>query len=421
MIELKKEYKIALTVLIALFVLLWGVNFLKGKNIFESGIVYHGVYQKIAGLTEASPVYYHGYKIGSVREIQFNPQQEDRFIVTLSLKKDIPIFNDMVAQIYSLDLMGTKAVQFLDGDNQQLLTPGDTLQTNVMGGLKDQVSTQVLPIKNKVENLIVKLDTTLTNFSKVFSTQNNRSLEEGMKSFRGMMDNLEETTSELNSSLKQGGAIHNSLANLDSISGELNRQRQAIGSTMENVADFSKQLKAMNLDTLATRIDSGLIAVNSLLKQAQNGEGSLGLLMSDEGLYYNLMDASASLDRLLADFRHNPRRYLSFSAVDFGKEVYVNVDDDKARQEGIVYKVKIKESDEPLAIKNQMVKDQFRIFEDTDGRSFIYTVGATSSYKKIDEILNQVISEYPDAAIIALKDGKRIKVVKALKQSGRKN
>jgi phospholipid/cholesterol/gamma-HCH transport system substrate-binding protein len=421
MIKLKKEYKIALTVLVALLVLLWGVNFLKGKNIFESGTTYYGVYSKVEGLTEASPVYYHGYKIGSVQEIQFNPAQKERFIVSISLKDDIPLYKDMIAQIYSLDLMGTKAVQFLDGRNEKLLAPGDTLQTNVMGGLKDQFSTEVLPIKNKVEDLIVKLDTTLTNMSKVFSNKNNRSLEEGMNSFRGMMNNLEKTTSELNSSLKPGGAIHNSLANLDSISGELSNQREAISTTMENVADFSKQLKAMNLDTLAGRIDSSLMVVNTLLKQTREGEGSLGLLLSDEGLYYNLMDASASLDRLLADVRHNPKRYLSFSAVDFGKDVYVNVDDEKATQQGIVYKVKIAESKEPLSIRNQMVKDQFRIFEDSDGENYIYTVGATSSYGKIEKILKEVIGVYPDASIIALKNGKPVKVVKALKQTGRKN
>ncbi|PWD99977.1 MlaD family protein [Marinilabilia rubra] len=421
MIDIKKEYKIAVTVVVALLVLLWGVNFLKGKNLFESGFAYYGVYHKVAGLTEASPVYYHGYKIGSVREIQFNPQKEDRFLVTLSLNDDFPVYEDMVAQIYSLDLMGTKAVQFLDGENQQLLSHGDTLRTDVMGGLKDQVTTEVLPVKDKVENLIVKLDTTLTNLSKVFSNKNNRSLEEGMESFRDMMQNLDETTSEINSSLKKGGAIHNSLANLDSISGELNRQRQAIGTTMENVADFSHQLKAMNLDTVAGRIDSSLIAINTLLKQTRDGEGSLGLLLSDEGLYYNLMDASASLDRLLADVRHNPKRYLSFSAVDFGRDVYVNVDDEKAEQQGIVYKVKIAESKEPLTIRNQMVKDQFRIFEDSDGEKYIYTVGATSSYGKIEKILKEVIGVYPDASIIALKNGKPIKVVKALKQTGRKN
>lgn len=421
MIKLKKEYKIALTVLVALSILLWGVNFLKGKNLFESGITYYGVYSRVDGLTEASPVYYHGYKIGSVQEIQFNPAQEERFIVAISLKDDIPLYKDMVAQIYSLDLMGTKAVQFLDGKNERLLVPGDTLNTNVLGDLKDQVSTEVLPIKNKVENLIVKLDTSLTNLSRVFSDENNRSLEEGMKSFRGMMSNLEQTTFELNSSLKPGGAIHNSLANIDSISGELNNQRKSIATAMENVADFSEQLKEMKLDTLAGRIDSSLIVVNSLLKQAQDGEGSLGLLLSDEGLYYNLMDASASLDRLLADVRHNPKRYLSFSALDFGRDVYINVDDEKAEKSGIVYKVKIKESKEPLSIRNKMAKDQFRIFEDTDGNSYIYTVGATSSYEKIENILEEVIGIYPEASIIALKDGKPVKVVNALKQSGEKN
>jgi phospholipid/cholesterol/gamma-HCH transport system substrate-binding protein len=389
MIKLKREYKVAITVFVALATLIIGVGFLKGKSLFDGGTVFYGVYSRVDGLTDSSPVYYHGYKIGSVREIEFLPKQEGRFVVAISINKDIPLANNSVAQIYSLDLMGTKAVQFVDGDSGRHLQAGDTVQTSVMGGMKDEV----LPIKNKVENLIVKLDTTLSDLSMVFSKKNNNSLEEGMNSFRQMMNNLERSTSELNASLASGGAIHNSLANIDSISQSLSRQRQAIGTTMENVALFSEQLKKMKLDTLAVRIDSSLTAVNSLLHQAKEGEGSLGMMLSDKGLYYNMVDATANLDRLLADMRHNPKRYLNFA-----------------------------ESDDPVDdLKNRMIRDKYRIFEDTDGSKYTYTVGSSSSYTEIVEIKNEIISLYPKADVVAMKDGKPLKLEKALKQSEVKN
>jgi phospholipid/cholesterol/gamma-HCH transport system substrate-binding protein len=421
MIKPKKEYKIALTVIAALLILLWGVNFLKGKNLLKSGTVYYGVYSRIQGLTEASPVYYHGYKIGTVREIEFLPGQEDHFVVLLSLTKEIPLYRSTVAQIYSLDLMGTKAVQLVNGVKDQLIEPGDTLQTSVVGDLRDQVSTEVMPLKDKVENLVVKLDTTLSSLSKVFSDKNNRSLEVGMISFRRMMGNLDRSTAELSASLASGGAINNALANIDSITNELNRQREAISVTMENVARFSEQLKTINLDTLAGRIDSGLIVVNDLLQKTREGEGSLGLLLSDEGLYYNLMDASASLDRLLVDVRHNPKRYFNISAFDFGREMYIKVDDEKAKEQGIVYKVKVAESKEPLSLKNQTVNDKYRIFEDSNGKKYIYTIGATSSYSEIKAVRDEIIHEYPNAVIVAFQGGRPVKVVKALKHSEERN
>jgi phospholipid/cholesterol/gamma-HCH transport system substrate-binding protein len=414
MIKLKKEYKIAVTVIVALVILIWGLSFLKGKNIFNSGDLYYGVYSRIDGLTEASPIHYHGYKVGSVMEIQFYPEREDRFVVVFSLEKEMALNENTLAQIYNFDLMGAKAVRFVDKGAGAVLMPGDTLKTDIEGGL----SAELAPIKNKVENLVVRMDSTLNSLSGVFSNDNNESLEEGMKSFRAMMKNLEQTTATVNASLGNGGALNSTLANIDSVTGQLARQQDNIAATMENVAGFSNQLAQVHLDSLAAGVDSSLTLVNTLLKQAQEGEGSLGLLLSDEGLYYNLMDASANLDRLLADIRHNPGRYLSISAVDFGKDVYLNVSDERAEQQGIVYKVEVASSNEPLDIKNQMVKEKHRIFEDTDGQKYTYTIGHSSSYVEIKGIRDEIIHQFPDAEVVAFKDGKAIRLIKALRQTG---
>jgi phospholipid/cholesterol/gamma-HCH transport system substrate-binding protein len=359
--------------------------------------------------------------VGSVRDIEFHPEREKKFIVTFSLERELPVYRTTVAQIYSFDLMGTMAVQFLDGQPDELLEPGDTLQTSIKRAIMDQVTTEVMPIKDKVEALIVRIDSTLSGLSGVLSDTNNQSFEEGMKSFRQMMQNLEKTTAEFNTVMSKGGALRNSLANIDSISGELSRHRLSVSATIANVEGFSEQLGRLELDSLAEKLDSSLFILNTLLKQAKEGEGSLGLLLSDEGLYYNLMDASANLDRLLADVRLNPKRYLSISAFDFGKTVEITVDDKKAEEQGIVYKVRIAESDKPLDIKNNMIKDKYRIFEDSDGEKYTYTVGADSSYANIKSIRDDIIHEYPHAEIIAFKDGKPVKLIKALELSGIKN
>ncbi|MFW6327684.1 MAG: MlaD family protein, partial [Bacteroidota bacterium] len=363
----------------------------------------------------------HGYKIGTVREIEFHPHKPGRFIVSVALEKDIPIVEDSRAEIYSSDLMGTKAIQFIDGNSNVNLQPGDTVNSQVSGGLKEQITTELSPLKEKIEAMVVELDSTLSGMSGVFSNENNQSLEEGMKSFRMMMMNLENSSLQLNEALADGGSIHNSMANIDSVSQDLNRQRESVSSTIENLSVVSEQLKAMNLDTLGGRIDSGLVVINDILEKTKEGDGSLGLLLSNEGLYYNMLDASANLDRLLADLRHNPKRYLNLSAFNFGREVYIKVDDEEAEQQGIVYKVKINESKEPLDIKNQLIADKYRIFEDTNGKNYTYTVGETTSYATANRIKEEVLRHYNDAEIIAFEEGKRISVKKALKKTGVKN
>ncbi|MGQ1889760.1 MlaD family protein [Thermophagus sp. OGC60D27] len=418
---MKKEYKIAITVISALILLIWGLNFLKGKDLFSTGTTFYCVYPDLEGITKASPVYYHGYKVGSVRDIEFYPEREEKFIITLSLEKDLPVYKSTVAQIYSFDIMGTMAIQLLDGPRDAMLTPGDTLQTSIKEGIFDQVTTTVMPIKDKVESLMVKIDSAISGLVNVLSESNNQSLSEGMNSFAQTMKNLENISEQMKRAVADGGALQNSMANLDTLSGTLAQQKESIATTIDNAAAFSGELKRLNINGLAERMDSSLTILNDMLAQARDGDGSLGMLLSDEGLYYNLLDASANLNRLLEDVRENPRRYLKISAIDFGKEINIKVDDEQAKNAQITYKVKVAESDKPLEIKNQMIRSKYRIMENKDGKKYTYTVGETSSYQEIKGIYDQVISLYPQSQIMAFKKGKAIRLIRALKLSQEKN
>jgi phospholipid/cholesterol/gamma-HCH transport system substrate-binding protein len=66
--------------------------------------------------------------------------------------------------------------------------------------------------------------------------------------------------------------------------------------------------------------------------------------------------------------------------------------------------------------KSQTVIDQYQIFEDTDGKKFIYTIGASSDYSEIVKIKDAIIHKYPDSEIIALENGKPLKLRKALEK-----
>ncbi len=415
--KIQREVKIGFTLIAAITILIWGFNFLKGHNVFDTGERFYGVYSRVDGLNEGSPIYYKGYKIGSVQDIVLHSELDGKFLVAFSITKDISFSSNTMAQIYSMDLMGSKGVQFLPGNDSNRLQPGDTLNTNVMGDLKDQVSMEMLPLKDKTERLLVKLDTVLTDIGQVFSEENKQSLSYSIKKFQMFMDNLESASGKMNASFERDGAIGHSLANLDSLSMALKMQRENLETTFGNLAAFSGQLKTLHLDTLAGRIDSGLVNINYLLERTSRGEGSLGLLLSDDALYLNLMDASANLDRLMADIRHNPGKYLHFSAIDLAPKMFVEVDEQKARDHGIVFKLQVMHSAVALEIKNQMVNNTYRIFEDYDGKSYLYTIGETSSYREILKIKDQVAQEFPEARVIALENGKPVKLKRALKKA----
>ncbi|MCL2074422.1 MAG: MlaD family protein [Marinilabiliaceae bacterium] len=396
---------------------------MKGRNFFQNSNNYYGRYHRVDGLNVGSPIYYKGYKIGSVRKIEFDPKNSSEFLVTFSLTKELPITNRTVAQLYSMDLMGSKAIQFINSDgfifhDAEELHPGDTLKTSIMGDLKDQVSTEVLPLKDKVENLIVKLDTVLTNISSLFTAENKSNLNLAIKHFYSTVASLERSAYMIQYELSDGGSINQSLINIEDFTAQLKMQGEVIDDITSNFKDFTGQLNDANFEGIVSKLDSTLFYFNNLLEKASSGEGSIGLLMEDETLYHNLTDASANLDRLLANMRHHPNRYVNFSAVNFGRKVYMNPDEKTAQEQGIVYKVKVAESSNPLVeLKNKKITEQLMVKEDYDGKNFVYSVGETHSYNEALAIMDKIYDSFPNAAVIALQNGKQLSLKKALKKS----
>ena len=227
--KIKKEIKIGVLFIVSLFIVIWGIGFLKGRNFFQNSSYYYGRYSRVEGLNVGSPIYYKGFKIGSVRKIEFDSKNINEFLVTFSLTKSLPITNRTVAQLYSVDLMGSKAIQFINNDgfifhNENELFPGDTLRTSIMGDLKDQVSTEVFPLKDKVENLIVKLDSVLTNIGGLFTAENRENLNLSIKSFHRTVSSLESSALILQNELSYGGSIHESLENIEYFTASLKEQ-----------------------------------------------------------------------------------------------------------------------------------------------------------------------------------------------------
>lgn len=59
---MKKEFKIGLAAIASLIILFFGINYLKGINLFKSESYYHVDYTEVNGLALSSPVYANGSK-----------------------------------------------------------------------------------------------------------------------------------------------------------------------------------------------------------------------------------------------------------------------------------------------------------------------------------------------------------------------
>ena len=136
--KIKREVKLAITALLAVIILIWGINFLKGSSLFESRNVFYGLYDRVDGLKVSSGVVYRGYQVGQVLSISFTGERFDKVLVEFSVKKGLELARNTSAYIQSADLMGSKIINLIPGNAQQLAVNGDTLRTQLEQGLMEQ-------------------------------------------------------------------------------------------------------------------------------------------------------------------------------------------------------------------------------------------------------------------------------------------
>ena len=105
-----REVKIALAFIAALAVLIYGINFLKGINIFTPTNHYIIKYENADGLVVSNGVYIKGYKVGQVRSINYDFTDPVPFTVDIAINKDIRLPRGTVAYMFDESIMGGKAV-----------------------------------------------------------------------------------------------------------------------------------------------------------------------------------------------------------------------------------------------------------------------------------------------------------------------
>ncbi len=311
--NLSREAKIGLLVVGAIFLLVYGLNFLKGKNIFTNRTHFYAIYQNVDGLTEANPVFINGFIVGQVNKIFFHSDNSGKMIVAISLKEnDLAIPRNTVAQVFSNGLLGTQAINLVLGDSKTFAESGDTLSGFVKSKMLDDIGDQVLPIKNKAEKLIVTIDSLVASLNTVLN-------EGGSNNLKNALKNLSSVTAKADGLLTdEKMRLDNILANVESISGNLKTGNKDLANILKNFNSISDSLAKANIATTINNANSAIKNVDIIAAKINSGKGSLGLLVNNDSLYSNLTSASKNLDKLIIDLNQHPSRYVHLSV--FGKK-----------------------------------------------------------------------------------------------------
>ncbi|MCK4855274.1 MAG: MCE family protein, partial [Bacteroidales bacterium] len=166
--KISSEVKIGIIITIAIAVTIWGLNFLKGRNIMKGVNTYYAIFEDVGGLEKNNKIFIKGYQVGQVSEIYFAEHGSRNLIVLLGIEKayDIPLNSEAV--LYDADLLGTKAIMLSLSESDQNHKPGDTVLCRIQYGLTARLEQQLLPVKDKAESLIVTIDSLMSALNYVF-------------------------------------------------------------------------------------------------------------------------------------------------------------------------------------------------------------------------------------------------------------
>ena len=303
--KLSKEFKSGFIFLLAIVFLVYGLKYLKGLNVFQSNKPYYAIYDDIDGLQVGSSIRLNGFNVGMVNNIVLS--NNNKLLVTLNINSVDSIPINSVCKIVNQDLMGTKGVSLVLGKSDLFAKPGDTLQSGIENSLQDEVNAQILPLKNKAEELIGSVDSLLTVVAAVLNKNTRKNLSNSIKSLDETFSILSQTMIKVDSMVYNNDKrVSKIILNLESITTNLNDSNSGIKPILYNLSLISDSLSNSNIGSLVENI-------NNISNNINSGSGSLTKLMKDDKLYNNLEKSTSELAELIEDIKNNPKRYVNFS------------------------------------------------------------------------------------------------------------
>ncbi|MBD0824502.1 MlaD family protein [Aestuariibaculum marinum] len=292
--KISREVKTGVLVVAGIVLFVFGYNYLKGQNLLEAEDLYYTDFDYNA-LTKSSVVTVKGNAVGKVQDISYD-FETGKTHVAFTVNPNLKFSKNSTIRMYETGLMGGNGLAILVSEVGEQAKPGDKLKSEVEMGLVTSLSKNFSGLSMDLNSTLKSADSLIVSLNKVVNDQS----ETGLK----------HTVAQLNETLKafEATSLH--------INGYLVDNKKTIETTLGNFKTSSEDLSIMLADLKEADMGATIASLNKTLESLQSvlasvdeGEGTLGKLLKDEGLYNNIEGATKEMEELLRDIKLHPKRY----------------------------------------------------------------------------------------------------------------
>lgn len=297
--KLSKEFKVGLFMVVALVLLYFGFNFLKGIDFFSSSNKYFAIYNNVDRLTNSNQIFLNGFSVGRVGDIEIMQENGNRVLVTLEIDSDI-LLTDSTTAILTGDFLGNKSILLQNVTGTRILKPGDTLRSNLDRGIADILTESAVPVAANLQVTLRKFNVLVENL-----TRNTEKLDT-------IFARLMRTPYYLNQALSNASNSVTDLAGEYRIVAEnLNTTLEDLKPTMSNLRTLSDSLAVLELSETIRKTQATLESLNNTLGRMGQDDNTVGKMLTEDELYENLNKLLLNLDSLAEHFNKNPKHFLA--------------------------------------------------------------------------------------------------------------
>ena len=284
-----------MSVIIAALVLFFGIEFLKGINIFRPANYYYAYYSNVDGLAVASPVQVNGYKVGQVREIIYDYADPGKIKVMLAMDKKLSIPADSYAEMGQTMLSGAY-INLKIGKSAKKLAVGEEIPSGTSNGMMESISNEIMPA---ISQIMPKIDSLLSNLNTLVADP---ALLQSIQRLDGITANVLGVTEGLSNTMSRDVPL---------VVRDARSITHQIDSVSANLLALSKTLKQLPIATTMANVNDITANLSNFATKLNSSTSTLGRLTNDDELYHRLNQVSADIDSLIVDIKRNPKRYIS--------------------------------------------------------------------------------------------------------------